>query len=262
MPVRCSTQQQCHSCGQAGVDCSQQPAKITPLASSHTHNTDALKLHHTLIMVKARQPNATSSHHASPFEYEFCGPFVGPVALIIGLPAICYLLFYACNASGCASWTSIIGVPGFANTPLITWSGLLTYCGWFLFVALLHLTLPGTWATGTQLPNGGVLEYKLNGTSATLHIAVSHLNRHPVPHHHPRRRGHQRRHQGRHHPLVGLRPLCTPPHWRRLLFFHAFDRPLRCLLCTQPPARPQRHQWLARVRFLHGAGAQPKNPEL
>lgn len=113
--------------------------------------------------MKARNQPKASGDAATKFEYEFCGPLIGPMALIIGLPAICFTLFYACNAHGCASWTAISSLPGFGSTPLITWSGIVVYLGWFAFVVLLHVTLPGTWVTGTTLPNGGVLEYKLNG---------------------------------------------------------------------------------------------------
>ena len=120
--------------------------------------------------MKARGQPSASDAAKSHFDYEFSGPLIGPIALIIGLPTICYLLFYACNAHGCASWTAISYLPGFGDTPLITWSGLLVYIGWFVFVTLLHLTLPGTWVTGTTLPNGSVLEYKLNGAIALIHF--------------------------------------------------------------------------------------------
>lgn len=107
--------------------------------------------------------SSTKDPTKSHFEYEFFGPLIGPIALIIGLPLICYALIYACNAHGCVSWTSLANIPGFGGAPLITLQGILVYLGWFTFVVLLHITLPGTWHHGTTLPDGNVLEYKLNG---------------------------------------------------------------------------------------------------
>jgi len=33
-------------------------------------------------------------------EYEFLGPWIGPVGIMLGLPGVCYALVYTCNAGG------------------------------------------------------------------------------------------------------------------------------------------------------------------
>ena len=33
-------------------------------------------------------------------EFEFMGPWIGPLGIMLGLPGVCYALVYACNAGG------------------------------------------------------------------------------------------------------------------------------------------------------------------
>lgn len=97
-------------------------------------------------------------------EFEFFGPYLGPLGILMGLPAVCYALVYACNASGCMHLAPSFSIPGFPpGQRLFTWQALAAYCAWFAFQAALHLLLPGKRREGVVLPNGSRLRYKLNG---------------------------------------------------------------------------------------------------
>ena len=97
-------------------------------------------------------------------EFEFFGPYLGPLGILLGLPAVCYALVYACNASGCMHLAPRFSIPGFPpGQRLFTWQALVAYCAWFAFQAALHLLLPGKRREGVVLPNGSRLRYKLNG---------------------------------------------------------------------------------------------------
>lgn len=96
-------------------------------------------------------------------EYEFMGPLLGPVGIMIGLPALCYGLVYACNSDGCLSLMNL-SVPGLPKqTQLISTEAFLAILGWAAFQTTLHLVLPGNSFQGTPLVNGQRLTYKLNG---------------------------------------------------------------------------------------------------
>ena len=105
-------------------------------------------------------------------EYEFLGPLLGPVSIMIGLPAVCYGLVYACNSDGCLSFRNL-SVPGLPpQTQLISSRAFLAILGWAAFQTILHLVLPGKHVQGTPLVNGQRLKYKLNGAlgSCILHV--------------------------------------------------------------------------------------------
>lgn len=96
-------------------------------------------------------------------EYEFMGPLVGPVAIIVLLPLVCYGLVYICNAEGCLG-VSGMTIPGFpSQTQLISKEACLVVACWMTFQMALHVTMPGEIAEGVQLPNGKRLKYKLTG---------------------------------------------------------------------------------------------------
>ena len=97
-------------------------------------------------------------------EFEFMGPTAGPLGMVLGLPAVCYGLFYACNAGGCLGLSQPGRLLGFPPAQrLFTWQALAVYLAWFACQAALHLLLPGRRAQGTKLPDGTQLTYKLNG---------------------------------------------------------------------------------------------------
>lgn len=95
-------------------------------------------------------------------EYEFMGPFLGPIGIMAALPLVCYGLVYACNAQGCLDIRNM-SIPGFpAQSQLISREAFLAIFGWMAFQTILHLTLPGQLVKGVTLPNKTKLTYKLN----------------------------------------------------------------------------------------------------
>lgn len=98
------------------------------------------------------------------FEYEFFGPYIGPICIVIGLPLVCYGLVYACNAQGCMQLAPHFTLPGFAvDQKFFSWEAMGVVVGWFAFQIALHVLLPGQRHQGVLLPNGTTLSYKLNG---------------------------------------------------------------------------------------------------
>lgn len=96
-------------------------------------------------------------------EYEFMGPVLGPTAVMVGLPAVCYGLVYACNAEGCFSLGSL-SLPGLPpQTQLISARAYVAIFVWLAFQIVVHLLLPGKHIQGTVLANGKRLTYKVNG---------------------------------------------------------------------------------------------------
>ena len=43
---------------------------------------------------------STASKPSQEQEYEFLGPWIGPLGIMLGLPGVCYALVYTCNAGG------------------------------------------------------------------------------------------------------------------------------------------------------------------
>ena len=97
-------------------------------------------------------------HH----EYEFFGPVVGPLGIMLGLPAVCYGLFFLCNGDTCLTDGSFT-FKDVVGTPIFTWDAFLVFLCWLLFQILLHLLVPGKNVDGVKLPNGTHLTYKLTG---------------------------------------------------------------------------------------------------
>lgn len=97
-------------------------------------------------------------------EFEFFGPYLGPLGIVFGLPAVIYALVYACNASGCMHLAPAFSIPGFPRGQrLFSWQALAVYVGWFVLQVALHLLLPGKRRQGVVLADGSRLPYKLNG---------------------------------------------------------------------------------------------------
>ena len=96
-------------------------------------------------------------------QYEFVGPVLGPMAVMVGLPAVCYGLVYACNAGGCFNFQNL-SLPGLPpQTQLISTEAFVAILGWLAFQIVLHLFLPGKKLQGTLLADGKRLTYKVNG---------------------------------------------------------------------------------------------------
>lgn len=120
-------------------------------------------------------------------QFEFCGPRLGPLAIMAGLPAVCYGLVAACNASGCLQLRPRLLLPGWpAATPIFTWQACWVWLGWMAFQIALHLLLPGQRRQGTELRDGTRLTYKLTGecmrdVSGSISPSLVHQKR-PVMH--------------------------------------------------------------------------------
>ncbi|KAL4441297.1 hypothetical protein ABPG77_011534 [Micractinium sp. CCAP 211/92] len=118
---------------------------------------------------QGRQQQAASTQRqrqqrAHSPEFEFFGPYVGPLGIVLGLPAVIYALVYACNSSGCMHLAPTFSIPGFPpGQRLFSWQALAVYVGWFVLQVALHLLLPGKRRQGVVLPDGSRLNYKLNG---------------------------------------------------------------------------------------------------
>ena len=118
-----------------------------------------------------RPPRRHSDHEP---EFEFFGPYFGPLGIMLGLPAVCYFLVYACNASGCMHLAPRFSIPGFPpGQRLFTWQAVGVYLAWFGLQFALHLVLPGKRRQGVVLPDGGRLTYKLNGAAAAAAAVVA-----------------------------------------------------------------------------------------
>ena len=69
-------------------------------------------------------------------EFEFGGPYAGPLAIMLALPAVCYALVYACNATACYKLTAPFAVPGFPpGTAVFSWHAVGVVVSWMLFMA-------------------------------------------------------------------------------------------------------------------------------
>ncbi len=96
--------------------------------------------------------------------FEFFGPRLGPLAIVIGLPAVLYGLVATCNPRGCLALWPRLQLPGWPlRTPLFTWQACGVWLGWLLFQVGMHLLLPGKRLQGTELRDGSRLTYKLTG---------------------------------------------------------------------------------------------------
>eukprot|EP01024_Parvocaulis_polyphysoides_P051525 TRINITY_DN5077_c0_g2_i3.p2 TRINITY_DN5077_c0_g2~~TRINITY_DN5077_c0_g2_i3.p2 ORF type:complete len:376 (-),score=23.95 TRINITY_DN5077_c0_g2_i3:444-1571(-) len=96
-------------------------------------------------------------------EFEFFGPTVGPIGIIVGLPIVCYGLIFLCNANGCLNLQDMI-IPQIPNNfEFFNLNAVGVVIGWFVYLIVLHLVLPGKVVQGVKLKNGDQLKYKLNG---------------------------------------------------------------------------------------------------
>ena len=64
-------------------------------------------------------------------EYEFMGPWIGPLGIVLGLPAVCYWLVNACNSRGCLALARPLQLPGLPpSTPLFTLEAAAAAAAW------------------------------------------------------------------------------------------------------------------------------------
>lgn len=113
---------------------------------------------------KKPQPRQTAARAPAKHHYEFLGPNIGPLGIMIGLPAVCYALVFLCHEEYCLSFTEPYDlVKAVEQVQFFSWEAMLVFLGWMLFQILLHLILPGERVQGTQLKNKTRLTYKLTG---------------------------------------------------------------------------------------------------
>eukprot|EP00126_Sphaerothecum_destruens_P009168 Sdes_comp20449_c0_seq1m14641 len=135
----------------------------------------------------SKKPNHLPSQNSSNFHYEFGGP-LGALGVILGLPLVAYVLFFACNSHGCLQispsfadesqgWSNLLtnyqnfekfsitsppwSIPTWKQ--LFSWKLFAVYTAWWAFQALLYMTLPGQTVKGVVLANGSRLDYYMNG---------------------------------------------------------------------------------------------------
>jgi delta14-sterol reductase len=112
-----------------------------------------------------------SSLNPKTTSYEFLGP-PGALAITFGVPALAYVLYFACNESsgGCpppiqSLYPSLVQA---VSDPAFWWKlwdpkAFAIYYSWYAFCLLTWAVLPGDWVQGTQLRNGKYQQYKING---------------------------------------------------------------------------------------------------
>ncbi|QDZ21766.1 sterol reductase [Chloropicon primus] len=104
-----------------------------------------------------------AGRHPDHVEYEFFGPILGPIGIVVGLPAVMFGLYGFCGKHGCVSLKPFEIPEVNIGDRAISFEGFLVYLGWIFGVALLHLVLPSSRKLGVSLANGKRLEYRMNG---------------------------------------------------------------------------------------------------
>jgi len=104
--------------------------------------------------------------------WEFGGPTLGPLVVMLSLPVVCYLLYFSCNATkGCLALTRSdrfflfsLTYPemGITSATLFTWDAMWIVLAYLAWILGLHVLLPGKHCQGATLPDGTRLTYKLN----------------------------------------------------------------------------------------------------
>jgi hypothetical protein len=119
-------------------------------------------------------------------EFEFVGPWMGPIGIVAGLPCVCYLLVFFCSDGECLELLPFKVPEGCVSMKktldIYSHAGLEVFLGWIAYVVILHLILPGRSMDGVKLANGTRLTYKMNGdfTAATA-AATYRLRQLPFP---------------------------------------------------------------------------------
>ncbi len=73
---------------------------------------------------------------AKQVEYEFYGPWLGPLGIMLGLPAVCYWLVCACNSAGCWELARPLRMPGLPpGTALLTAEAAAAVAAWLALQA-------------------------------------------------------------------------------------------------------------------------------
>lgn len=114
-------------------------------------------------------PPKKAAPSAAEVEYEFGGPF-GAAAVMVGLPAVIYMLYFLCNENVCMKsplsfdWNRWLGSLPTSSAQLWSNEGTLIFLGWFAFQAAMQIFLPGEVVQGSKVKNTAeTLPYTMSG---------------------------------------------------------------------------------------------------
>jgi hypothetical protein len=116
-----------------------------------------------------------SSHDATvTTHFEFFGPYIGPVGILVGLPLLVWASAFYCNQTG---WPSLpMRLPTMREvSDSFSLHVFLVYVAWWSFQAFLHVVVPGPTAEGVLLRDGSRLKYRINGGSLRQSVAFDTL---------------------------------------------------------------------------------------
>jgi len=137
-----------------------------------TTKTESEVVKNSTSLLSTSTSSSSEQHHQAHHEFEFGGPTLGPIGIIVGLPLLTFIFANYCTSKG---WPNFAisditnDLTGFAKKITIdainTWSleVFLAYLAYFLFHVLLSLVVPGPVKLGAPLPDGTRLPYRLNG---------------------------------------------------------------------------------------------------
>ncbi|EFP89732.2 uncharacterized protein PGTG_15388 [Puccinia graminis f. sp. tritici CRL 75-36-700-3] len=99
-------------------------------------------------------------------EFEFGGR-IGAIGVTLSVPFFTYWLNLACTAqTGCLLGPQILDLRTLWNTTnFFSLEACYVYLGWYMYLVLCWLVLPGKSVDGTVLRDGTRLSYKINGQS-------------------------------------------------------------------------------------------------
>ncbi|PLW21306.1 hypothetical protein PCANC_05033 [Puccinia coronata f. sp. avenae] len=102
-------------------------------------------------------------------EFEFGGR-IGALGVTLSVPFFTYWLNLACSPqTGCLLGSQILDLRTLWNTSrFFSLEACYVYLGWYLYLVLCWLVLPGRWVDGTVLRDGTRLSYKINAFNTLM----------------------------------------------------------------------------------------------
>jgi delta14-sterol reductase len=100
------------------------------------------------------------------------GGRIGALGVTLSVPFFTYWLNLACSPqTGCLLGSQILHLRTLWNTSrFFSLEACYVYLGWYLYLVLCWLVLPGRWVDGTVLRDGKRLSYKINGQFLLTHL--------------------------------------------------------------------------------------------
>jgi hypothetical protein len=117
---------------------------------------------------KKAGPAAAAAAASNPVttHFEFMGPYIGPVGILVGLPILVWASAFFCNKSG---WPAGLRLPTGADIRAsFSLEVFAVYVAWWLFQAALAVVVPGKDVEGVTLRDGSRLKYRINGERASV----------------------------------------------------------------------------------------------